>query len=83
MASPAALPAAVSFFLHSSIGIRTGVPDPVPYSRYLQNGISSFFILQNYSNRGLNPKDQCVTKGANKYSYSYSSSHPTTYGTVL
>ena len=33
--------------------IRTGVPDSVPYRRYLQNGISSFFILQNYSNRGL------------------------------
>ena len=55
LASPAARAAvcAACLFLHSSIGIRTGVPDSVPYRRYLQNGISSFFILQNYSNRGL------------------------------
>ena len=44
------------------VGIRTGVPDPVPYSRrYLQNGISSFFILQNYSNRGLSTK-YCIAQ---------------------
>ena len=65
LASPVARAAvcAACLFLHSSIGIRTGgVPDSVPYRyrRYLQNGISSFFILQNLLEQGPNSASLAV-----------------------
>ena len=53
---PPCLPLSLPFFILQSV-FEQGCPTPyrTVATRYLQNGISSFFILQNYSNRGLRP----------------------------